>query len=129
MPPRHIQHTHYRTQAEDGFTYDREAILAYFAEHGTKSPKGVPIMGQTLRPNPQRQQAIERLQEKAYAAEAARISWDASGLQQGTSFEQRSIDLSAESRAVPPPARGPNADACEASRTLASTDTFLLLSL
>ena len=100
--------------ADDGVTYNRRAIVRWFADGHTTSPllrqEQVPMtIGQTLTPNGERARAIRVAQGTVFTAasmqenEQQALVWDAHGLQPQLSGDQhRSLPLVLHGIVAPP---------------------------
>ena len=101
--------------AEDGITYEREAIKCYLAAHGeagractspivrARQGDGFLAIGPRLEPNVQRKAALDRvLRDYNVEDEPEIIEWDGQGLQQYLP-DARSVALDSPTSLVPPP--------------------------
>ncbi|KAL1499354.1 hypothetical protein AB1Y20_011561 [Prymnesium parvum] len=97
--------------AEDGFTYDRQAIEEWISEYDTspmvraESRGEFQKMGPKLVPNRERKLALDRLMRDYNAEEGGtveHVTWDAYGLQRHLP-EKRTLALCSSTRSVPLP--------------------------
>ena len=99
--------------AEDGITYERDAIERYLAANDTspcvRALQGFLPIGKRLEPNHSRKAALDRiLRDYNHEDEPEIVEWDAQGLQPYLP-DARSVALASPTSLVPPPAQSPRA--------------------